>query len=572
MLQDLFRACVRLLCASLLLATIMGGWSAASEARTLADCSTPRRATMTLINYLQPDRYQPDVAAACFDFSRFSGVQADREKVAKDFKAVLDARGLFVYEDRIPDEANYTDSQSNQALFFLFPRELPHSGLHKVKNQWLFTPETVRDTPNLYHETFALGVEQFARKLPVFFQGRLFGVHYWQVLLLGLVLVFSLIVGRLVGKLLVSAATRLLTKQEVGWVDELERMSGPLAALISAGFLGPVIPELGLTVKFSVVLLVAVKVVATGAVVIVAYRMIDVLSGYMGRKASATDTRLDDQLVPLVRKSLKAAMITVATLFILQNLDVDVGSLLAGLGIGGLAVAFAAKDTLANFFGSLMIFVDRPFQIGDWVQVTGAEGTIEEVGFRSTRIRTFYHSLVTVPNSKVADALIDNMGERKYRRFKTTLGISYGASPEQIQAFVEGIRAILHSNPSIWYEGSQVHFYNYGASSLEILLYTHLDVPDWSAELKVRHHILLDISRLAHAIGVSFAFPTQSIHIESTPESPPKNHTHHSPETLAKIIKSFGPEGEHGLSDGFSITEEFGAGQVVARGDSDAGE
>src|SRR5690606_33156269 len=108
-------------------------------------------------------------------------------------------------------------------------------------------------------------------------------------------------------------------------------------------------------------------------------------------------------------------------LFILQNLNVNVASLLAGLGIGGLAFALAAKDTLANFFGSIMIFSDRPFQVGDWVKIGDAEGIVEEVGFRSSRIRTFYDSLLSIPNGKIVDTPIDNYGARVYRRTFTTL-------------------------------------------------------------------------------------------------------------------------------------------------------
>jgi hypothetical protein len=119
----------------------------------------------------------------------------------------------------------------------------------------------------------------------------------------------------------------------------------------------------------------------------------------MAEKAALTHTKLDDQLVPLLRKSMKVVVVLAGVLFGLQNLDVDVGSLLAGLGIGGIAFALAAKDTVSNFFGSVMIFVDRPFQIGDWIHVDGAEGIVEEVGFRTTRVRAFDDAMLIVPNA-----------------------------------------------------------------------------------------------------------------------------------------------------------------------------
>jgi small-conductance mechanosensitive channel len=128
-------------------------------------------------------------------------------------------------------------------------------------------------------------------------------------------------------------------------------------------------------------------------------------------------------------------VIVAGALFSLQNFDVDVGSVLAGLGIGGLAVALAAKDTIANFFGSVMIFVDQPFQVGDAIVVKGVEGTVEEVGFRSTRIRTPHNSQVSVPNAAFTEVEIDNYGRRRFRRVAATLALTYDTTPEQVQAF-----------------------------------------------------------------------------------------------------------------------------------------
>ena len=133
-------------------------------------------------------------------------------------------------------------------------------------------------------------------------------------------------------------------------------------------------------------------------------------------------------------------------LIVLQNMGVNVFSLLAGLGLGGLAFALAAKDTAANLFGSIMILTDRPFKIGDWVKMDGVEGTVEEIGFRSTRVRTFYNSLITIPNATIANVQIDNLGVRQYRRTTATLGVTYDTSMEKMNQFVEGIRKIIEGN------------------------------------------------------------------------------------------------------------------------------
>ena len=150
--------------------------------------------------------------------------------------------------------------------------------------------------------------------------------------------------------------------------------------------------------------------------------------------------------------------------------------LVSGLGIGGLAVALAAKDTLANFFGSITIFVDRPFRMGDWIRTSAAEGTVEEVGFRSTRIRTFYNSVVSVPNSSLANSEIDNLGMREYRRLKTILNLTYDTSPEQMEAFVEGIKAIVKANSNFRQDYYEIHFHAFGAHSLDVLVYVFFSV------------------------------------------------------------------------------------------------
>ena len=231
--------------------------------------------------------------------------------------------------------------------------------------------------------------------------------------------------------------------------------------------------------------------------------------------AQSFKLNFDKSLVAIVSRTIRAIIIILAPLVALQNLGVNIMSLMAGLGLGGLAFALAAKDTASNLFGSLMILIDQPFRQGDWILVSGAEGTVEEIGLRSTRIRTFYDSMVTVPNSDIASTCIDNMGQRKYRRIKTTLGLTYETSPEQIEAFLEAIKTIIEAHPNTRKDYYQVVFTEFGASSLEILLYFFIQVEDWSRELVVKQNIFLDIIRAANELRVNFAFPTTTLHIDS---------------------------------------------------------
>jgi MscS family membrane protein len=285
-----------------------------------------------------------------------------------------------------------------------------------------------------------------------------------------------------------------------------------------------------------------------------AYRLIDVLSEFMQVRAEATASKLDDQLVPLISKTLKVFVSIIGGIFILGNLDVDVGSLLAGLGLGGLAFALAAKDTVANLFGSAMIFIDKPFQIGDTVVLNGVEGTIEEVGFRTSRLRTAYDSQVTMPNALVVNAMVDNHGRRKYRRYKTVLGLTYDTPPEKVQAFCEGVRAILAGMAAVRKDLYRVEFVQFGASALEIEIICFFTVTSTDDEMAARTQVNLEMMRLAAHLGVAFAFPTQTVHVDtlaapgSTRVPPP-----HEPDRaqLTQVIDGFGPGG--GLARGAGV-------------------
>ena len=243
------------------------------------------------------------------------------------------------------------------------------------------------------------------------------------------------------------------------------------------------------------------------------------MAAYFGKLATKTESTLDDQLVPLLRKTLKAFVIIIGTLFILRDgLNLDIIPFLTGLSIGGVAIALAAQDTIKNFFGSVMIFIDKPFQVGDWITSGDIDGTVEEVGFRSTRVRTFRNSLMYVPNGKIADATLDNHGLRQYRRFFTTLTLTYDTPPVLIEEFVKGLREIVLAHPHTRKDMYHIYFNNLSSYSQDIMFYIFFEVPTWGEELACRHDVLVQTVKLANTLGVRFAFPTQTLHMESFPE------------------------------------------------------
>lgn len=247
-------------------------------------------------------------------------------------------------------------------------------------------------------------------------------------------------------------------------------------------------------------------------------RLIDGVMGELNRMAEKTETKLDDQVLPIIRSTLKVVAVIIGAMLVVQNLGYSIGSLLAGLGLGGAALALASKDTVANLFGSLVIFIDRPFQIGDWVKIGGIEGTVEEVGLRTTRIRTFANSLITLPNHTLTTSAIENWSAMKKRRISMNVGVTYGSHPDQLEKLVEAFRRVLREDDRIHQDFFLVNFNDFGPSSLDIFVYCFTHTTVWAEYLDVRQEIMIKFMREVDKLGLSFAYPSRSIYLESVPE------------------------------------------------------
>jgi MscS family membrane protein len=242
-------------------------------------------------------------------------------------------------------------------------------------------------------------------------------------------------------------------------------------------------------------------------------KLVNVVTVFLTAKAAKTESVLDDQLVPLLGKTIKWFIWIIGGLLFLQNvLNYNISSLLAGLGIGGLAVAFAAQDTVANIFGAIMIFVDRPFKVGDAVSMEGFEGAVESIGLRSTRIRTWDGTLVTIPNRTVASANINNLAARPMRRTNFTIGLVYNTPTEKLEEALSILREILGSHPATGQY--RAYFNRFGDFSLNILVQHWCKVMDYETYLRSIEEINLEIKRRFEEAGLEFAFPTQTIELK----------------------------------------------------------
>ena len=316
---------------------------------------------------------------------------------------------------------------------------------------------------------------------------------------------------------------KILSKNALTFPEKKqERLTYPIGLSATAGCLLALLPLIDDSANTITPWLMRLSRVALSAgLTLLSYHTVDFVCLYLEKKAQQSENKFDDILVPLLRKSAKCFVIFVGAISIGNAMTLDMKGLIAGLGIGGLALALAAKDTISNLFGSLTVILDHPFRIGDWIVVNEKiEGVVEEVGLRSCRIRTFYDSIVTIPNGELTNAHIDNYGVRHYRRLSTTIAIEYGTPPEKIEAFCEGIRQLILGHPHTRKEKYQVWLNKMGDSALEIMLYVFWRVPSWSKELEERHRLLMDIIRLGETLEIHFAFPTQTIH--TIPGTPPQ--------------------------------------------------
>jgi len=232
--------------------------------------------------------------------------------------------------------------------------------------------------------------------------------------------------------------------------------------------------------------------------------------------AAKTESSIDDQLAPIATKTMKVLVVIIGCLTLLQNFGVNVTALLAGLGIGGVAIAFAAQDTVSNLFGTITILLDAPFKLGDVIKIGDTEGTVEEVGFRSTRLRTPYNSVVVFPNSMVAKERVDNLSARPQIRFRHNLGLHYNTKPEKISEFCEQVRYLLIQHPQVDKEKVIVVFNGYLDSALNILVICHFNVKTGVEELALQNQLLNDILGLASRIGVEFAYPTRTVYLQQS--------------------------------------------------------
>jgi len=341
-----------------------------------------------------------------------------------------------------------------------------------------------------------------------------FDILYWQYLALPLLVLVSWVVGRLLGYVTRKLIGKMVARSASRWDDTLlRRIRPPLTLAWGLAAFAIIVPRLGLyepardTVQ---------KVIRAGFLIALfwsALRTVDVAKNHV-IDASAPGRASARSLVPLGAQLVKVLVFCAAVVTVLSELGFAVTSLIAGLGIGGIALALAAQKTVENLFGSLSIGVDQPFRVGDFVKVEDVVGTVETVGLRSTRIRTLDRTLVTIPNGKLADMRIESFAVRDRFRLSFTLGLVYGTTAEQLRKVLAGVEAAMREEPTFFTEAFTVAVKGFGAFSIDVEVMAWFEVPTWDDFVPLRQRVLLRILEVVEASGTELAFPTQTLHMK----------------------------------------------------------
>ncbi|HKJ34913.1 MAG TPA: mechanosensitive ion channel family protein [Balneolales bacterium] len=348
------------------------------------------------------------------------------------------------------------------------------------------------------------------------------GNELWRIIVLFLIIVLSLIAGKVAKYLFQRGADLYEKKHSKIFAVALSSISRSSTFLLFTLGLKAGINVLVMNSVIQSIVVTTTTILVITAIGLVIYNLVDIVEIWLDRFSQKTASKLDDMLVPLVVKSLRVTVVILILLQVAQTLsDKPITSIIAGLGVGGLAVALAAQDTIKNFFGSLVLFSDKPFEVGDRITVEGYDGPVEEVGFRSTRIRTLDGHMVTIPNGQLANMTIHNIGKRPFIKRVMTVTVTYDTTPEKLQKALDILNDILDNHEGMDPElPPRIYFSDFASTSLDILVIYWYHPPDYWKFMDFSQKVNFEILERFNAEGIDFAFPTQTVYLAGDPSRP----------------------------------------------------
>ena len=487
---------------------------------TRVDLSNPHATVQTHLYFLQSDSFDPKKAA-----KTILGLSEEQAiKKAIKIKQVLDGKGLNVDVNKIPVNPNYKDSIGYSSFFkyVLFPQRMPQIYVEKIGDKWYFSSETLSKIDSLYKEVYPWYVQKLENLIPVSGHKKILGIELWQFIgLLSLLTLgyFVFLIVKRIAFFLLRRIQQQITKNTNLEVNKvLKQLAHPISLLVGVAFIDKLFPSLQFGLPVNTWVFLGLNIAKTIFWIYVFLKLVKVVMFIYGQFAEKTHGRLDDQLVPILNSLFTGLVIVIGLFRLLILFGVDAATMLAGATIGGLAVALASQDTVKNLIGTIMIFLDKPFHIEDWIEAGEVVGTVEKVGFRSTSVRAADTSVYKIPNSKLSEIVINNKGLRLFRRYNTNLGLRYDTPPELIEAFVKGVREIIIAHPETRSDSFNVEFTGFGDSALLVMINVYFKSLAWGIEQSSKHRLHIAIVKLAKALGVDFAFPSTTVTIEQFPE------------------------------------------------------
>jgi MscS family membrane protein len=487
-----------------------------AQNKVKVDLSNPNATIYTHLYFLNSNSYAPQKAAATI--YGYDGIEA--QEIAIKLKTIMDAKGLKVDFSTVPTDSIYSDTTITKSgnQYLLFPKKMPEIYLEKIENNWYYSKETSNKVLEIYDLMYPWYSEKLQEIIPEVGHRKLFNVELWQYfgLLILLMISFGLfyVLRKIVFLILNKSQHLIINISNDEIKSSLKKLTRPVVLLILMAFVKNTLPSLVLHIDVYNFLFLTINIMVIVFWIYVLLKLVEVIMSIYGKFAESTVSKLDDQLVPVLRNFLMGMVIFAGLLKLLTLFGVDPVTVIAGASILGIAIALASQDTVKNFIGTIMIFIDKPFHIGDWIEAGTVIGTVETVGFRSTTVRAADTTIFQIPNSQLSEMVVNNKGLRSFRRYTTNLGIRYDTPPELIEAFVLGIRRIIELEPSTRTEEFNVEFAGFAESSLSILLNIYFVNLDWADEQTSKHVLHMKILKLANSLGVGFAFPSSTLLIE----------------------------------------------------------
>jgi|JI10StandDraft_1071094.scaffolds.fasta_scaffold94290_1 MscS family membrane protein len=488
-------------------------WSFAAQVESN---NSPYDVVYNHVHFMKKSTYDELQASYSFNIAN----KKKRINAAIMLKEILDAKvDQNSLLSKIPDDPDYSDSIKRRHIFVLYDK-MPQVFVEKSGDKWYYSQSTVDAIPELHKKIFPFGTNIWAHWFPYKQNEEFLRLHPWQWIGIGIIFSIFLLCIFLFKYLFRFIFYKIVFKKYVSEFQDLDKLkmaSNLISVWIGFKILQLFVPTLFINPGFAVPVIKGVDFVAATLMVLIFYKLVELFIFYAKKYAQKTTTQWDDQIVVVVQKFLKFIVIFLGLFYVLNTLDVNIATIIAGLSVGGLALALAAQDTVKNFIASVMIFIDKPFKIGDTIKGDNFEGTVQEVGFRSTRIKTADESLVYIANAKLSEMTIDNKGYRVFKKYKTEVSVSYDTPLFKIEQFLEGIRTILYKYPYTKNSTIDVHLTNIQAAGLSITISYTYKVYNQREEFQHREFILLQILRLSELLQIKL-FEQSQVMIQHTNE------------------------------------------------------